>query len=116
VRLLLDEHLSKDIAGALRQLGHDVVAVGEKSRWTGLSDDEIIELARAEGRAVATNNVRDFRPRAAELILAGRGHPGMIFLPGAYRRSRRDVGRLVGALHALLEATPGEMENREAWL
>jgi len=116
VRLLLDEHLSKDIAVALRQLGRDVVAVGEKSRWTGLSDDEIIELARAEGRAVATNNVRDFRPRAAGLILAGWGHPGMIFLPGGYRRSRRDVGRLVGALHALLEATPGEMENREAWL
>ena len=49
MRLLLDEPLSKDIAVALRQLGRDVVAVGEKSRWTGLSDDEIIELARAEG-------------------------------------------------------------------
>lgn len=116
MRLLLDEQLSKEIARALRELGDDVVAVQERSRWTGLSDDDVMDLARVEERAVVTNNVRDFRPRAAQAVLAGTGHHGMIFLPGAYRRTRRDIGRLIRALHDLLAANPGGLENREAWL
>ena len=42
MKLLLDEHLSPDIAESLRDRGHDVVAVSERKEWIQLSDDELI--------------------------------------------------------------------------
>ena len=71
MRLLLDEHLSPAIAEALREGGHDAVAIKERAEWVQLPDDDVIELARAERRAVVTNTVRDYRPRATALVTAG---------------------------------------------
>jgi uncharacterized protein (DUF433 family) len=46
------------------------------------------------------------------------GHFGMIFLPGDYRRTKADVGRIVIALQATLVQHPGESDlaNGETWL
>jgi hypothetical protein len=43
---------------------------------------------------------------------------GMIFMPGGYRRTRADTGRIITALEALLARFPGEedLANGEAWL
>ena len=48
----------------------------------------------------------------------GPGHFGMIFIPGSYRRTRADTGRIVAALEAKLALYPGERDlaNGEAWL
>jgi NADPH-dependent 2,4-dienoyl-CoA reductase/sulfur reductase-like enzyme len=118
VKLLLDEHLSREVAEALRQRGHDVVAVTERREWVQLSDDAPIEVAQAEHRAIVTNNLRDYRPRAAARVIAGSGHYGMVYVPGAYRRRRRDTGRIVSALEDVLRAHPGEdgLRNGETWL
>jgi hypothetical protein len=42
----------------------------------------------------------------------------MIFMPGGYRRTRADTGRIVAALGAKLALYPGERDlaNGEAWL
>jgi len=118
VKLLLDEQLSPSIARALRRRGHDVVAIKERPEWIQLSDDEVLALAIGERRAVVTNNLRDYRPRAAALVAAGSGHFGLIYVPADYRRTRRDTGRIVKALEKILAAEPGEsgLTNREAWL
>ena len=118
MKLLLDEHMSRDVADALRGLGHDVVAVTERRELVQLSDDELIGVAAAEGRAIVTNNLRDYRPRAAALVTAGTGHWGMVYVPGNYRRSRRDTGRIVAALDAILQAHPADdaLRSRETWL
>ena len=118
MRLLLDEHLSPDIADALRERGHDVVAIEERSDWLQLTDDQVIQLAHRERRGVVTNNLRDYRPRAAALVASGEGHWGMVFVPGSYRRSRRDTGRIVMALEAILSARPEDdgLSNQETWL
>jgi hypothetical protein len=41
----------------------------------------------------------------------------MIFIPGNYRRTRADTGRIVAALEAILVKHPGEtgLVNGEAW-
>jgi hypothetical protein len=78
-----------------------------------------MELARAEHRAVVTNNLRDYRPLHNDAIApGGPGHFGMIFMPGSYRRTRADLGRIVAALEAMLAQYPGEedLANGEAWL
>jgi len=102
VKLLLDEMLSPAIARELRSRGHEVLA-----------------LARAEHRAVVTNNLRDFRPLHHEAITpGGAGHFGMIFMPGSYRRTKADTGRIIAALEAILSEHTGETDlvNGEAWL
>ena len=73
----------------------------------------------SERRAVVTNNIRDFRPLHVEAVLpGGAGHYGMIFMPGTYRRSKNDIGRIVAALEAKLGQYPGEddLANAEEWL
>lgn len=118
MKLLLDEHLSPVIAQALRERGHDVVAIVERREWVQLSDDDVLELARAEQRAVVTNNLRDFRPRAAALVTSGAGHHGMVYVPGSYRRTNKDLGRIVDALATILDARPDPdgLRNGETWL
>jgi hypothetical protein len=119
VKLLLDEMLSPAIARALRARGHDVESVAGHSDHEALSDPEVLALACDEHRAVVTNNVRNFRPLHHEAITpGGTGHFGMIFVPGAYRRTKNDTGEIITALHILLSQYPGESDlaNGEAWL
>jgi Domain of unknown function (DUF5615) len=119
VRLLLDEMLTPAIARELRARGHDVEAVAGHPDREALSDPEVMAIARAEHRAVVTNNLRDYRPLHHEAIVpGGPGHFGMVFIPGGYRRTRADTGRIVAALEAKLAMYPGEQDlaNGEAWL
>ena len=119
MKLLLDEMLSPAIARELRSRGHDVEAVAGNPGREALSDPEVLALARAEHRALVTNNLRDFRPLHHEAITpGGAGHYGMIFMPGSYRRTRADTGKIIAALEAILAQHPGEadLSNGEAWL
>ena len=119
MKLLLDEMLSPAIARELRSRGYDVEAVAGNADREALSDPEVLALARAEHRALVTNNLRDFRPLHHEAITpGGPGHYGMIFLPGSYRRTRADTGRIIAALEAILTEYPDEADlaDGEAWL
>jgi hypothetical protein len=119
VKLLLDEMLSPAIARELRARGHDAEAVAGHPDREALSDPDVLALARAEHRAVVTKNLRDFRPLHHEAITpGGAGHYGMIFIPGTYRRTRNDTGKITSALENLLAQHPGETDlaNGEAWL
>jgi hypothetical protein len=119
VKLLLDEMLSPAIARELRARGRDVEPVAGHPDREALSDPEVLTLARAERRAIVTNNLRDFRPLHSEAITpGGAGHYGMIFMPGGYRRTKADAGRIIAALEVILTQHPGETDlaNGEAWL
>ena len=119
MKLLLDEMLSPAIARELRARGHDVESVAGNPDREALSDPEVLALARAQHGAVVTNNLRDFRPLHHEAITpGGAGHFGMIFMPGSYRRTGADTGRIIAALEAVLARYPGEKDlaNGEAWL
>jgi len=119
VRLLLDEMLSPVIARELQARGHDAEAVAGHPDREALSDPEVLALARAQRRAVVTNNVRDFRPLHVEAVMpGGPGHYGMIFMAGNYRRTRSDTGRIIVALEAKIRQYPGDeaLANAEDWL
>lgn len=119
MRLLLDEMLSPVIARELRARGYDVQAVAAHPEREALPDPEVLALARAERRAIVTNNVRDFRPLHAEAVMpGGTGHYGMIFMSGNYRRSKSDIGRIVAALEVKLTQYPEDeaLANAEEWL
>ncbi len=119
MRLLLDEMLSPAIARELRARGHDVEAIQEHPEWKAYDDPQVLDLARREHRAVVTDNLLDMRPLHYEAIIpGGPGDYGMVFMPGGYRRTRADTGKIVTALEQKLEAYPGERDlaDGEAWL
>ena len=119
MKLLLDEMLSPAIARELRSRGHDVESVVGSPDREALSDPEVLALARAEHRAVVTNNLRDYRPLHADAITpGGPGHFGVIFMPSTYRRTKDDTGRIIAALEAKLAEYPGDedLANGECWL
>ena len=89
MKALLDEQLSPQIAVLLREAGYDAVAVAERVDLVGSIDSTILEVATGEGRAVVTNNIKDFRPLAAERLAQGRTHGGLILVPSTRTRSSR---------------------------
>ncbi len=119
MRLLLDEMLSPVIARELQARGHDVQAVAGHPNLQALPDPDVLALARAEHRALVTNNLRDFRPLHYEAISpGGAGHYGMIFIPGTYRRTKNDTGKIITALDAILTDHPAAdaLADAETWL
>lgn len=116
MRALLDEQLSPQIAALLRQSGHDVVAVAERGDLIGRSDRIILDLASAERRAVITNNMKDFRPLAAERLARGQRHGGLILLPSTRTRTRALVDRLASAIETVLKDHPDGLESSERWI
>jgi hypothetical protein len=117
--LLLDEMLAPAIAHQLQARGHDVKAIAGNAEHEALSDPDVIALARSERRALVTNNLRDFRPLHNDAVMpGGAGHYGMVLMPGNYRRTRGDTGRIVTALEAKLGEFPGDddLVNGETWL
>jgi len=106
-------------AREMRERGHDVGSVAGMPDRESLSDPEGLALARAEHRAIVTNNLRDYRPLHHEAIVpGGPGHFEMIFMPGSYRRTEAGTGRIITALEAKLVQYPGEddLANGEEWL
>jgi predicted nuclease of predicted toxin-antitoxin system len=116
VTALLDEHLSPQIAVLLRQAGCDVIAVVDRDDLIPHSDRRIFEVACGEDRAVVTNNVKDFRPLAAEWLALGRMHPGLILLPAARARARSAVPALAAAIENVLRANPDGISGSERWI
>ena len=116
MKALVDEQLSPEISVMLRERGHDVISVLERDDLKGRSDRAIFDAAAADGRAVITNNVKDFRPLAAECLARGESHHGLILLPPARSRTRAQVSRLVGAIDSILQENPDGLRDSERWI
>ena len=59
--LYADENVPLPLVGALRALGHDVLTALDDGRANqGIGDQEVLDRATALGRAVLTNNRKDF--------------------------------------------------------
>jgi hypothetical protein len=102
------------IADQLRGRGHDVISVHEVP-GRGAPDPEVLEYARSEGRALVTENIRDYRPLAERLITAGESHAGLVFTTDR-RWPRSDAGALINALERLLVERPDQPVAVEIWL
>ena len=116
MRALLDEQLSPQIGVVLRAAGYDVLAVADRQDILGCSDRIVFETASREVRALVTNNIKDFRPLAAEWLATGRIHPGLILLPSGRTRTRSAVPALAAAVEAILRANPDGIAGGERWV
>ncbi len=101
MRLLLDELVPPAVARAVRERGHDVLAVAETSDLRSRADADVLRAAIAEDRAVVTENVRDFMLLDAAVRQRGETHAGLVLILKAGLPTSH--GRLVGALTLLLD-------------
>jgi predicted nuclease of predicted toxin-antitoxin system len=118
LRLLLDEHYADEIAQRLRDASHDAETVSERG-LKGLDDEALLVMCAAEGRALVTNNARDFVPLARAWSAAGREHAGVLLTADASMpRHKGGIGRYVAVLTALMEAHLGEraLADQVRWL
>ncbi len=116
MRAILDEQLPPLIAVLLRQAGYDVDAVAVREDLAGRSDRIILELACSEDRAVVTNNIKDFRPLAAEWLAQGEVHAGLILLPSARTRTRNAIAAVAAAIENVLRDHPDGLNGSERWI
>lgn len=116
MKALLDEQLSPQIAGLLREHGYDVVAAADRTDVVGCSDRMILEIASNELRAVVTNNIKDFRPLAAERLARGLAHGGLILLPSSRAHTRDAVAALTNAIESVLRDNPEGLSSSERWI
>src|SRR5207248_1062076 len=102
-RLLLDEMFSPAIAAALRDLGHDVIAVAERTEMRAMSDEEVFTWAASQGRWLLTENVKDFRPILLRALQADTTVTGLLCTSNrSFPRSRKNPGPLIQAIHTWL--------------
>jgi Domain of unknown function (DUF5615) len=108
---------SPAMAGALRELGHDVAAVAERVDLRSMTDDDLFAWSAAEQRWLLTENVKDFRPIMLRAPQSGGAISGLLCTSSrAFPRSRRNPGPLIQALHAWLSAGPPAPPRNEDWL
>lgn len=117
MKILLDAQMSHDIAEILRSHGHDAEAVTARADLPdALSDDEVMDVAHREGRVVVTNNIKDFRPIAADRLANGQGHSGLILVSPNTPRSKAATTPLADAIEQLISSNPGGLAGSERWI
>jgi hypothetical protein len=98
-------------------MGHDVVAVVEDSDLRGRADEVIFAAAQSQGRALVTEDVKDYRRIANRILASGGRHEGLVLtLNRTFPRANpRTLHRMVIALDMLLKDDP-DLTSMERWL
>ncbi len=118
MKLLLDTHHSRVAAERLRAGGHDAVAASDDPALASLPDEELLRFASRSGRAVVTENARDFDRIVRAWAVTGEHHAGVVFTsPRRYHRgSSAYPANLVTALAVLLANPPDVESDWVYWL
>ena len=118
VKLLLDTHHSRLAAERLRADGHDVTAAADDPVLASLPDEELLRAASRSGRAVVTENARDFDRIVRSWAVTGERHAGVVFTsPRRYHRGSRSYpANLVTALGMLMADPPSGDVDWVYWL
>ena len=118
MKLLLDEMYAPSVAALLRDWGHDVVAVKERTDLMGLPDENLVQAATAEGRVVVTEDVSDFAALDRRIAATGRRHSGLVLAEARrFPRSGRNHARvLADALAALLSEHGAMLDDIESFV
>jgi Domain of unknown function (DUF5615) len=116
--VLLDVHHSRLAAARLRQVGHDVVAAADIAELATIGDEELLRRATAEGRALVSENVKNFARVVRTWVASGEHRAGVIFAsPRRFHRGGSAYPEnLVVGLSAVLDSPPEDQEDWVHWL
>ena len=118
LKLLLDTHHSPLAAATLCVEGHDAVAAAAEPTLARLQDEELLAVATREGRALVTENAKDFDRIVRTMSAHGEHHAGVVFTsPRRYHHgSAAYPQNLIAALRTLLADPPPEETDWIHWL
>ena len=117
VRLLLDEMHSATTSEALRERGHDVVAIVELPELRALTDEEVFAWAAEQDRRTVTENAKDLRRILLRAEESGQPTAGLLLTSSrTFPRSRRNPGPLIDALDRWLQTPDASHRPHEDWL
>jgi hypothetical protein len=107
LKVLLDEMYAAGVAEQLRKRDRDVIAVAERADLRGTPDEDLLDWAQSEDRALVTDNQRDFIPMHHRRISNGGDHRGLILTTNRRfpRGQPATTGKLVVALDEFLRTT-----------
>ena len=99
-------------------MGHDVLAAAEDPALVSAPDDELLRAATRDGRAVVTENARDFDRITRAWAATGEHHAGVVFtFPRRFHLgSSAYPANLVAALVALMADPPEAPGDWVHWL
>ncbi len=107
IRIYTDEMISYALAVELRKRGYDALSCYEAGRSNQrISDPDQLAFAASEGRAILTENVRDYAPLDGRWKRRGGIHAG-IMLYG----DDPPLGELLRRVIAHLDAFPPEVQR-----
>lgn len=106
IRLLIDEDVPKgpQLAAALRRRGFDAVAVQEIGKMH-VSDEELLNYAAMEGRALLSCNIKDFVQIAVDWYESGKEHAGIVV---SEQFSSKQFGEILRRVLNLLNSVDAE--------
>jgi hypothetical protein len=108
LQLLLDEHVSPDVAEGLRRQAKGIIvhalADWEEGRFLGQSDEAILEEAAAQRLTLVTYDRRTIPPLLKMWAETNHPHGGVIFVDEK-TISPSDIGGLIRALGKLFHET-----------
>lgn len=118
MKLLLDTHHSRLAAERLRGAGHDVIAAAGDPVLASLPDEELLRAASRAGRAVVTENARDFDRLVRSWMATGEHHAGVVFTSPRrhHRGSKAYPASLIVALQHLMADPPSADVDWMYWL
>jgi hypothetical protein len=104
LKLLLDEHISPDVAKGLRRHDATVVVLAlvewENGTYLGQEDALLLQSAAQQGLTLVTYDRRTIPPLLKAWAEQGRSHGGVIFVDNK-TISPADIGNVIKALAAL---------------
>jgi hypothetical protein len=120
LKLLLDEHISPDVAGGLRRRDRQVIVWGmvewENGNFLGQEDSACLREALIQKLTLVTYDRRTIPPLLKNWAEEGRQHGGVIFVDEK-TISPGDIGGLVRSLEMLVkEAHHWDWTNRVYFL
>ena len=118
VKLILDVHHSRVAAERLRADGYDAQAAADFPELAPLPDEELLRQASADGRAVVTENAKDFDRIVRAWVATGEHHAGVIFTsPRRFHRGSAGYPEnLIVALTRFLATPPVAELDWVHWL
>lgn len=107
VRIYTDELIDPALAIELRKRGYDAMSCHEAKRNNQrISDRDQLIFAAHDGRAILTNNTRDFVPLDVRWKRQGRSHAGITVYAGV-----PPLGDLLRRVIRHLDTTTPEMQH-----
>ncbi|MDQ1360253.1 MAG: hypothetical protein QOJ44_630 [Acidimicrobiaceae bacterium] len=94
------------------------MAAADDSRLTVLADEDLLGAAAVDGRAVVTENAKDFDQIVRSWAATGKHHAGVVFTsPRRFHRGRHSYPEdLIAALGRLLADPPAATRDWVTWL